>query len=100
MCPLKLINIVYVHLHHMLVIFEAIVPSPVCDFDVAFLHTLIFLLKKQFSPCFIQIQAINNEQDAFGKDITAYPERQQVINTLNPYLKLYETTVEFQEKHK
>ena len=49
---------------------------------------------------FFQIQAINNEQDAFGKDITAYPERQQIINTLNPYLKLYETTVEFQEKHK
>jgi len=57
-------------------------------------------LQSRLENALAKIQAINNEQDAFGKDITAYPERQQIINTLNPYLKLYETTVEFQEKHK
>lgn len=49
---------------------------------------------------FPQILAFNQEEEAFNWDVTAYPQRQQLINTLNPYLKLYETTVEFQNKYK
>ena len=44
--------------------------------------------------------AFNQEEEAFGWDVTAYPQRQQLINTLSPFLKLYETTVEFQTKYK
>ena len=49
---------------------------------------------------FPQILAFNQEEEAFNWDVTSYPQRQQLINTLNPYLKLYETTVEFQNKYK
>ncbi|EDO45806.1 predicted protein [Nematostella vectensis] len=47
-----------------------------------------------------KIVTFNVEEEAFGWDTTSYPQRQQLINTLNPYLKLYETTVEFQNKYK
>jgi len=49
---------------------------------------------------FSQILAFNQEEEAFNWDVTSYPQRQQLINTLNPFLKLYETTVEFQNKYK
>ena len=44
--------------------------------------------------------SFNQEEEAFGWDVTAYPQRQQLLSTLNPYLNLYETTVEFQMKYK
>nr|XP_058956956.1 dynein axonemal heavy chain 7-like [Pocillopora verrucosa] len=47
-----------------------------------------------------KIMTFNQEEEAFNWDVTTYPQRQQLINTLNPYLKLYETTVEFQNKYK
>ncbi|XP_058956956.2 dynein axonemal heavy chain 7 [Pocillopora verrucosa] len=47
-----------------------------------------------------KILTFNQEEEAFNWDVTTYPQRQQLINTLNPYLKLYETTVEFQNKYK
>ena len=62
------------------------------------------LLTENLAECnifsFPQILAFNQEEEAFNWDVTSYPQRQQLINTLNPYLKLYETTVEFQNKYK
>lgn len=47
-----------------------------------------------------QIEAFNNEEEAFGWQTTAYPQRQTIQNTLKPYLSLYELTVEFNNKYK
>jgi hypothetical protein len=47
-----------------------------------------------------QIEAFNNEEEAFGWNTTQYPQRQTILNTLKPYCNLYEMTVEFQNKHR
>ncbi|KAK7506434.1 hypothetical protein BaRGS_00002546, partial [Batillaria attramentaria] len=47
-----------------------------------------------------KIDAFNLEEEAFGWQTTAYPQRLAVINTLKPYLNLYELTVDFNNKHK
>ncbi|WAR10683.1 DYH7-like protein [Mya arenaria] len=47
-----------------------------------------------------KVEAFNNEEEAFGWQTTAYPQRQTIMNTLKPYLNLYETTVEFNNKYK
>ncbi|PIK59398.1 putative dynein heavy chain 7, axonemal isoform X1 [Apostichopus japonicus] len=47
-----------------------------------------------------KIEAFNLEEESFGWQTSAYPQRQSILNTLNPYHKLYETTVEFNTKHK
>ncbi|BFZ21958.1 hypothetical protein BsWGS_24997 [Bradybaena similaris] len=47
-----------------------------------------------------KIEAFNNEEEAFGWDTTAYPQRGTVINNLRPYLQLYELTVDFNTKYK
>nr|XP_022323965.1 dynein heavy chain 7, axonemal-like isoform X6 [Crassostrea virginica] len=46
-----------------------------------------------------KIEAFNNEEEAFGWQTTAYPQRQTIQNTLKPYLSLYELTVEFNNKY-
>lgn len=40
------------------------------------------------------------EEESFGWQTSAYPQKNVVTGTLAPYLKLYETTVEFNTKHK
>ena len=50
--------------------------------------------------CFYQVEAFNNEEEAFGWDITTYPGRQETLNTLKPYLNLYTLTVDFNDKYK
>ena len=47
-----------------------------------------------------QIESFNNEEEAFGWDTTAYPQRGTIINQLKPYHQLYELTVEFNNKYK
>ncbi|XP_070569551.1 dynein axonemal heavy chain 7-like isoform X2 [Ptychodera flava] len=47
-----------------------------------------------------KIEAFNNEEEAFGWQTSTYPQRMQILNTLTPYLKLYELTVEFNGKYK
>ncbi|XP_052236951.1 dynein axonemal heavy chain 7-like isoform X2 [Dreissena polymorpha] len=47
-----------------------------------------------------KIENFNNEEEAFGWQTTAYPQRQQIMTTLKPYLQLYETTVDFNNKYK
>ncbi|RDD45105.1 Dynein heavy chain 7, axonemal, partial [Trichoplax sp. H2] len=47
-----------------------------------------------------KIDAFNKEEEAFEWQCTQYPLRNQILNTLNPYLRLYEQTVNFQNKYK
>jgi dynein heavy chain len=47
-----------------------------------------------------KIEAFNAEEESFGWQTTAYPVRQSTINTLKPFLQLYELTVEFNQKYK
>ncbi|XP_065834129.1 dynein axonemal heavy chain 7-like [Oscarella lobularis] len=47
-----------------------------------------------------KIEQINAEEDAFEWERTQYPLRTKARNTVEPYLKLYETIVEFQTKHR
>ena len=47
-----------------------------------------------------KVEAFNIEEEAFGWQTTQYPQRLTTINTLKPYLQLYEQTVEFNNKYK
>ncbi|XP_070188303.1 dynein axonemal heavy chain 7-like isoform X3 [Littorina saxatilis] len=47
-----------------------------------------------------KIEAFNLEEEAFGWQTTAYPQRISIINTLKPYHSLYELTVDFNTKFK
>ena len=47
-----------------------------------------------------QAEAFNVEEESFGWQTTTYPVRLQTINTLKPYLTLYELTVDFENKYK
>uniref|UniRef100_A0A0X3NP81 Dynein heavy chain 7, axonemal n=1 Tax=Schistocephalus solidus TaxID=70667 RepID=A0A0X3NP81_SCHSO len=47
-----------------------------------------------------KIDAFNAEEDAFNWELTEYPLRTEVQNILKPFLKLYETAVEFNSKYK
>lgn len=48
----------------------------------------------------LQIEAFNSEEEAFGWEVTNYPQRMAVIGILKPYLNLYEVTVDFNNKYK
>nr|XP_033800562.1 dynein heavy chain 7, axonemal [Geotrypetes seraphini] len=47
-----------------------------------------------------KIEQFNKEEEAFGWETSQYPERKKIQDSLNPFLRLYETTVEFSTKHK
>ena len=47
-----------------------------------------------------KIEQINSEEDAFDFERSQYPQRSKARNTLDPYLKLYATVTDFQEKQK
>ncbi|XP_013422101.1 dynein heavy chain 7, axonemal isoform X2 [Lingula anatina] len=47
-----------------------------------------------------KIEQFNTEEEAFGWETSAYPQRMQIINILKPYQNLYEQTVEFGQKYK
>ncbi|XP_075466156.1 dynein axonemal heavy chain 7 [Ascaphus truei] len=47
-----------------------------------------------------KIDQLNAEEEAFGLAASQYPQRKKIQDSLNPFLKLYETTVEFNTKHK
>ncbi|XP_064419638.1 dynein axonemal heavy chain 7 isoform X2 [Latimeria chalumnae] len=47
-----------------------------------------------------KIDQFSAEEEAFGWPVTQYPMRKKIQDTLTPYLRLYETTVEFNTKHK
>ncbi|XP_014666536.1 PREDICTED: dynein heavy chain 7, axonemal-like [Priapulus caudatus] len=47
-----------------------------------------------------KIEAFNTEEEAFGWDLTTYPARQELVQMLQPYMKLYDTAVEFGTKYR
>ena len=49
---------------------------------------------------FLKISVINAEEELFDWEVTTYPLHTLVVNKLTPFLKLYETTAEFDEKYK
>lgn len=57
-------------------------------------------LDAKLQTAYEKIEAFNLEEESFGWDTTQYPQRQTILNTLKPYLQLYEMTVEFNNKYK
>ncbi|XP_035294723.1 dynein heavy chain 7, axonemal isoform X2 [Cricetulus griseus] len=47
-----------------------------------------------------KIEQFNSEEEAFGWVPSVYPQRKKIQDGLNPYLRLYETAVEFSTKHR
>ncbi|KAM9123015.1 dynein axonemal heavy chain 7 [Pangshura tecta] len=47
-----------------------------------------------------KIDQFNAEEEAFGWLASQYPQRKKIQDTLNPYLRLYDMTVEFTTKHR
>ncbi|XP_041433138.1 dynein heavy chain 7, axonemal isoform X2 [Xenopus laevis] len=47
-----------------------------------------------------KIDQLNAEEEAFGWAASQYPQRKKIQDALNPYLRLYEITSEFNAKYK
>lgn len=47
-----------------------------------------------------KIEGFNLEEDAFDWDRSQYPLKGKLVKTLDPYLNLYKTIVDFQNKYK
>ncbi|EPQ01952.1 Dynein heavy chain 7, axonemal [Myotis brandtii] len=47
-----------------------------------------------------KIEQFNAEEEAFGWSPSLYPQRKKIQDSLNPYLRLYETAVEFSNKYR
>ncbi|NP_001355646.1 dynein, axonemal, heavy chain 7B isoform X1 [Mus musculus] len=47
-----------------------------------------------------KIEQFNAEEEAYGWVPSVYPQRKKIQDGLNPYLRLYETAVEFSTKHR
>ncbi|KAM8901115.1 dynein axonemal heavy chain 7 [Lycaon pictus] len=47
-----------------------------------------------------KIEQFNAEEEAFGWLPSIYPQRKKIQDSLNPYLRLYETAVEFSNKYR
>ncbi|XP_010562350.1 PREDICTED: dynein heavy chain 7, axonemal [Haliaeetus leucocephalus] len=47
-----------------------------------------------------KIDQLNSEEESFGWPVSQYPQHKNIRNTLAPYLRLYDMTVEFNRKHK
>lgn len=46
-----------------------------------------------------KIEGFNLEEDAFDWDRSQYPLKAKLLKVLDPYLNLYKTIVDFQNKH-
>ncbi|VDM15555.1 unnamed protein product [Hydatigera taeniaeformis] len=57
-------------------------------------------LDERLEVALTKIDAFNAEETAFGWTLTSYPLRLETQTILKPYLRLYETTVEFNNKSK
>ena len=69
------------------------------DFFVLFRFTLLCFLDR-LEAASEKIDQFNVEEEAYEWELSQYPLRRELETQLNPYLKLYETTVEFNAKHK
>ncbi|XP_060113048.1 dynein axonemal heavy chain 7 [Heteronotia binoei] len=47
-----------------------------------------------------KIDQFNAEEEAYGWPTTQYPQRKKIQDALNPYLRLYDMTVEFNTKYR
>uniref|UniRef100_A0A8C3PBV6 Dynein axonemal heavy chain 7 n=1 Tax=Chrysemys picta bellii TaxID=8478 RepID=A0A8C3PBV6_CHRPI len=47
-----------------------------------------------------KMDQFNAEEEAFGWIASQFPQRKKIQDTLNPYLRLYDMTVEFTTKHR
>lgn len=56
-------------------------------------------MKTRLEEALEKIEGFNAEEDAFDWDRSQYPLRNKLVNILDPYLKLYNTIIEFQDKH-
>lgn len=56
-------------------------------------------MSKKLEAAQEKIEAFNNEEDLFEWDRTQYPQRSQLVNKFEPYVKLYDTVVDFQQKY-
>ena len=56
-------------------------------------------LSKKLEIAQEKIDSFNNEEDLFEWDRTQYPMRNKLVNKFEPYVKLYDTIVEFEEKY-
>ena len=56
-------------------------------------------LSKRLDAAQEKIEAFNNEEDLFEWDRTQYPLRNKLVNKFEPFVKLYDTIVEFEEKY-
>ncbi|GCC28735.1 hypothetical protein chiPu_0007169 [Chiloscyllium punctatum] len=57
-------------------------------------------LNAKLNQAMEKIDQINEEEQAFGWSESQYPQRKQTSDTLQPYLRLYDLTVEFNGKYK
>ncbi|CAI8004188.1 Dynein heavy chain 7, axonemal [Geodia barretti] len=56
-------------------------------------------MKTRLDEALEKIEGFNTEEDAFDWERSQYPQRNKLVNTLDPYHKLYSTIIEFQNKH-
>ena len=56
-------------------------------------------MKSRLEEALEKIEGFNAEEDAFDWERSQYPLRNKLVNTLEPYHKLYSTIIEFQDKH-
>ena len=56
-------------------------------------------LSKKLEAAQEKIEAFNNEEDLFEWDRTQYPQRSKLVHKFEPYVKLYDTVIDFQEKY-
>ena len=57
-------------------------------------------LIKQLQTAQDTVAGFNKEEQLFGWPITAYPQRKQILNAVEPFQALYTTTVGFQKGYK
>ena len=57
-------------------------------------------LDKRLQAADEKIDNFNVEETHFGWETTVYPLKMELVKQLTPYLRLYEITVEFNEKYK
>ncbi|KAJ3086325.1 Dynein heavy chain 7, axonemal, partial [Quaeritorhiza haematococci] len=57
-------------------------------------------LQKQLQAAADTISSFNKEEQLFGWTVTVYPQRKQIMASLEPYQALYTTAVNFQKSYK
>ena len=62
-------------------------------------HKKAQALRNRLEEAQTKIEGFNMEEDAFEWQRTQYPLKSQLVNTLEPYQKLYGTILEFNTKH-